>query len=78
MNNSIDTTSLWLDCDPGIDDTMAIILASHTPSLNLIGISACQGNSTIQNTRKNCLKILNAVGRLDVPVVSGVEHAMCH
>ena len=78
MNLPIDSTPLWLDCDPGIDDTMAIILASHTPSLNLVGLSACQGNSTIEHVRSNCLKILNAIDRLDVPVVAGVEHPICH
>jgi inosine-uridine nucleoside N-ribohydrolase len=67
-------TLLWLDCDPGIDDTMAIILAANNPSLHLLGLSACQGNSILEHTSENCLKILNAIGRLDIPVISGSQH----
>ena len=75
--NPKERSLLWLDCDPGIDDTMAIILATHSPNLHLLGLSACQGNATVANVRTNCLKILSAVGRLDVPVVSGGEHPLC-
>ena len=39
MNPEINKHALWLDCDPGIDDTFALILASHEESLNLIGVS---------------------------------------
>jgi inosine-uridine nucleoside N-ribohydrolase len=35
---------MWLDCDPGHDDAMAIILAAHTPGVKLLGVSTTCGN----------------------------------
>ena len=62
-------TSFWLDCDPGIDDTMAIILGCFSIELNLIGISCSQGNSSVLNTSINCLKILKGLNKLDITII---------
>jgi uridine nucleosidase len=43
-------TLVWLDCDPGHDDALAIILAAYHPSLKLIGISTTHGNQTVDKT----------------------------
>lgn len=48
----------WLDCDPGHDDMLAIILAALSDKINLIGISTSAGNSTIEHTTQNALNIL--------------------
>jgi inosine-uridine nucleoside N-ribohydrolase len=40
-------TDIWLDCDPGLDDILAIIYASYSERLNLIGISTSPGNATL-------------------------------
>lgn len=65
-----------MDCDPGVDDLFAMLLCLWEPSLKLLGVSASTGNSSARNTAKNCLKILNRVDRLDVPVVQGATHPM--
>lgn len=38
---------IWLDCDPGLDDTLALVIAAHHPRLKLIGVSTSAGNTSI-------------------------------
>ena len=64
-------TPVWLDCDPGHDDAFAIILAGHSPCLKLLGISTVSGNLPVSTTTANALRVCNAVGLSDVPVVEG-------
>ena len=54
---------VWIDCDPGLDDTLAIILASWHEKINLIGISTSAGNTSLDNTTKNALDILYNIGK---------------
>ena len=37
----------WLDCDPGLDDTLALLMAAHHDRLNLIGVSTSAGNTSL-------------------------------
>eukprot|EP00037_Helgoeca_nana_P027555 m.316139 g.316139 ORF g.316139 m.316139 type:complete len:349 (-) comp27538_c1_seq1:1606-2652(-) len=63
--------SVWLDCDPGHDDMLAIILAGHHPNLSLIGISTVHGNQAVQKTAINAARVC-VLARLDtVDVVQG-------
>ena len=55
-------TSCWLDCDPGHDDAMAIILACYNKKVDLIGISTTAGNQGVEKTTKNALNALNIIG----------------
>jgi uridine nucleosidase len=57
---------VWLDCDPGHDDMLAIVMAALSPPLTLIGVSTSAGNSTVDNTTRNALDILHEIGRDDV------------
>ncbi|CAG9329123.1 unnamed protein product [Blepharisma stoltei] len=62
-------SAIWLDCDPGHDDAMAIILAAY--SANLLGISTSAGNQTIHKTTRNAIRVLSAIGKSYIPVVKG-------
>ena len=64
---------IWLDCDPGLDDTLAIILAACHVSLKLIGVSTSGGNTDIENTTKNALDILFNIKKSHIPVIRGSE-----
>jgi inosine-uridine nucleoside N-ribohydrolase len=64
---------VWLDCDPGHDDAMAIILACYHPSLELLGISTTCGNQTLEKTTRNACKILHIINKNEIDVVAGSE-----
>ena len=60
-----------IDCDPGIDDSLAIMLALKSPEIEVIGISIVCGNSPVEMGFGNAKKILKQMNRLDVPVYIG-------
>jgi purine nucleosidase/pyrimidine-specific ribonucleoside hydrolase len=64
-------TPIILDCDPGHDDAIAILLALASPELELLGISTVAGNTTVDKTTVNALKVLELIDRTDVPVAMG-------
>lgn len=63
--------NLIMDVDTGIDDALAIILALRSKQVQLQGITTVAGNTNLEQVIENTLKILNLVGRLDVPVARG-------
>jgi len=67
------STPIILDCDPGHDDAIAILLALASPELDVLGISTVAGNTTVDKTTINALKVLELVGRTDIPVAKGAE-----
>lgn len=68
---SIRKRAVWLDCDPGHDDAMALILAAHSPELHLLGVSTVHGNQKVEKVTHNALKVLHLCGRSDIDVVAG-------
>jgi inosine-uridine nucleoside N-ribohydrolase len=62
---------ILLDCDPGHDDAIAILLALASPEIDLAGITTVQGNQTLEKTTANAIRILEFAGRTDVPVAAG-------
>lgn len=62
-----------LDCDPGHDDAIAILLAAHHPEIELLAITTVAGNQSIEKTTLNALKICSFAGMTSVPVVRGME-----
>ena len=73
----MDNKKIWLDCDPGHDDMLAIIMAALSEGCQLIGISTSAGNSFIENTTQNALNILYEIGRDDIPVIKGSPNPLC-
>lgn len=60
-----------IDCDPGIDDALALVFASGHPGLDLRGITTVAGNVGLDATTANALAVRDYVGLGDVPVVAG-------
>src|SRR5438105_15655955 len=67
------STKIVIDCDPGHDDAMAILLALGSPEVELIGVTTVAGNQTLDKTTRNALVTLEIAGRSDVPVAVGAE-----
>ena len=59
-----------LDCDPGHDDAIAILLAAASPAIDLLGITTGSGNHNVDNTTRNALAVCTAYG-IKVPVAKG-------
>ncbi len=61
-----------LDCDPGHDDAIAILLAAGNPNIDLLGITTVAGNQTLPKVTRNALAVCAAAG-ITVPVAAGAE-----
>lgn len=64
-----------LDCDPGHDDAIAIMLAAKSPSIELLGITVVAGNQTLDKTIVNTLNVCQHLN-IDVPVYKGCGQPM--
>ena len=64
------STPILLDCDPGHDDAIALLLALASPELELLGVTTVAGNQTVEKTTANAIRVLELVGS-DVPVAAG-------
>ncbi|BGP12466.1 hypothetical protein JCM10213_006967 [Rhodosporidiobolus nylandii] len=69
--------SIWLDCDPGHDDAVAILMALHLPEIDLLGISTVHGNAPLSATTVNAARCLLSFGSAEqakrVPLYAGAE-----
>lgn len=68
-----DPTPILLDCDTGVDDTMAIMLACISPNIELVGIGTIWGNVDLDTATQNTLNILAMCGKSEVPVARGAS-----
>ena len=66
-------TPIVLDCDPGHDDAIAILLALASPELELVGVTTVSGNATLDRTTANAIRVLELAGRGDIPVHAGAD-----
>jgi pyrimidine-specific ribonucleoside hydrolase len=64
---------ILLDCDPGHDDAIALVMAHRSPAIELVGVTTTCGNAPLEKTTSNCLRILEFIGATEVPVARG-----CH
>ena len=62
-----------IDCDPGIDDSLALMLALNSPELEVVGITIVCGNVPVELGFENAKKILKLMNRLDIPIYKGEE-----
>src|SRR5919201_4801774 len=67
---------LILDCDPGHDDAVAILLALASPEASLVAVTTVAGNQTLDKTTANALRVLEFAGRGDIAVAAGAERPL--
>ena len=60
-----------IDCDPGIDDSLAIMLALSCDQIEVLGITIVCGNSPTEMGAGNAAKVLRQMNRLDIPIFTG-------
>src|SRR5436305_7245309 len=65
-----------LDCDPGHDDAIAILLAAHHSDIELLAITTVAGNQSIEKTTLNALKVCSLANIRDVPIAKGMERPL--
>lgn len=76
MNSTDSPARILLDCDPGIDDAMAIALALGSSSAELVGITTVAGNVPQSVTTANALRLTEFYGAAHVPVIAGAIHPL--
>ncbi len=65
-----------LDCDPGHDDAIAILLAAHHPDIDLLAITTVAGNQSLDKTTLNALKVCSLANIRNVPVARGMDRPL--
>ena len=69
---------LIIDTDPGVDDMVALILAVHSPEVQVRAVTATYGNVALAATVGNARRVLALAGRADVPVAAGAARPLVH
>jgi purine nucleosidase len=65
-----------LDCDPGLDDALAILLAHGDPDIDLVAITTVGGNVSLENTTRNALQLAEYLGISEVPIAAGAAEPL--
>lgn len=69
-------TKIILDCDPGHDDAIAMILAWGSPEIELVGVTTVMGNQTIEKVTHNALSVARVAGITGVPFARGADRPL--
>jgi inosine-uridine nucleoside N-ribohydrolase len=70
------TTPILIDCDPGHDDAIALLLALASSEVEVLGVTTVHGNQTLPKTTLNALKLLEFTGRTEIPVAAGADRPL--
>ena len=65
-----------LDCDPGHDDAIAIMVALGSPEVELRAVTTVAGNAPLHRTTANAIRVLDFLGRADIPVAAGADRPL--
>ena len=69
-------TPILIDCDPGHDDAIALLLALASPEVELLGVTSVAGNQTLEKTTANAIRVLEFAGHPEVPVAAGADRPL--
>jgi len=69
-------TKIILDCDPGHDDAIALLLAWGNPEIDLVGVTTVMGNQTIEKVTRNALSVARVAGITGVPFARGAHRPL--
>ena len=64
-------TPVLMDCDPGHDDAIALVMAHRSPDIDLVGVTTVCGNATLERTTTNARRILEFIGATETPIAAG-------
>jgi purine nucleosidase len=70
------THRIILDCDPGHDDAIAILLAYGNPEIELLAVTTVHGNQTIEKVTRNALAVATIAGMTGVPFAAGAHRPL--
>ena len=65
-----------LDCDPGHDDAIAMILAHGSPAVELVAVTTVHGNQTIEKVTRNALSVARVAGITGIPFAAGAARPL--
>lgn len=60
-----------VDMDPGTDDALALMMLLNSPAVEVVGVTTVGGNARLADTTRNALRLLEYMGRQDIPVSRG-------
>jgi len=71
-------TPVIIDCDPGHDDAMALLLALASPELELSAVTTVAGNQTLEKVTANAIRVLDVANAQHIPVAAGADRPLIH
>jgi len=72
----VNIQSLIIDCDPGVDDAVALMLGFGSAALELLAVTTVAGNAPLKKTTRNALMLRQIAGREDMPVHAGADRPL--